>query len=172
MIATILLLLAPPVFPPLSVLLSAAEPGRAAKAGLGARAAVRQADADRCAAIAARDQGRFLALLTDDTVVYPDQAPPVVGKAAVGTFWAPFFDAKGPTLSCEPVTVEVAASGELAYTLGTYLMKGVPAEQSPTRGHGKYVTIWRKSNGRWKVAVDIGNGSPPVERDFGPPPRP
>jgi len=25
---------------------------------------------------------------------------------------------------------------------------------------------------KWKVAVDIGNGSPPPERDFGPPPVP
>jgi ketosteroid isomerase-like protein len=160
------------IAPLLLLLASAAEPGRAAKAGLAARAAVRRADAERCAALGARDQDRFVFLLADDTVVFPDQAPPVEGKAAVRTFWAPFFDAKGPTLSCEPVTVEVAASGDLAYTLGKYSMKGVPAERSPTRGHGKYVTIWRKRNGGWKVAVDIGNGSPPPERDFGPPPPP
>jgi ketosteroid isomerase-like protein len=66
----------------------------------------------------------------------------------------------------------VAASGELAYTTGTYLVKGTDAERSPTRGHGKYVTVWRRRGGRWQVAVDIGNGSPPVERDFGPPPPP
>ena len=64
-----------------------------------------------------------------------------------------------------------AEAAHLAYTTGTYLVKGTDAERSPTRGHGKYVTIWRKRGG-WKVAVDIGNGAPPPERDFGPPPPP
>jgi ketosteroid isomerase-like protein len=66
----------------------------------------------------------------------------------------------------------VAASGDLAYTTGTYLVKGTDAERSATRGHGKYVTVWHKRGGRWRVAVDIGNGAPPAERDFGPPPPP
>ena len=158
---------------PLVLLLTfPAEPGRLTKTGTAAvRAAVRRADTERCAALAGRDADRFLFLLADDTVVFPDQAPPVEGKAAVRTFWAPFFDAKGPALRCEPLTVEVARSGDLAYTTGTYLVTGTAAARSPTRGHGKYVTIWRKRGG-WKVMLDIGNGSPPVERDFGPPPPP
>jgi len=138
----------------------------------GARAAVRRADVDRCAALAARDEDRFLALLADDVALFPDRQALVKGKTAARQLLAPFFDAKGPSVSCEPLTVEVAASGELAYTTGTYVVKGTEAERSPTRGHGKYVTVWRKRSGAWKLAVDIANNSPPAERDFGPPPAP
>jgi ketosteroid isomerase-like protein len=128
---------------------------------------------DRCAAMAARDLDRFLALLTDDVSFFPDRAPLVQGKAAARELWGPFFDPKGPTFRCEPLTAEAAASGDVAYTTGRYLMKGTGAEQSPTRGHGKYVTVWRRrAGGGWKVAADIGNGEPPPERDFGPPPPP
>ena len=146
--------------------------GAAKMPATSARAALREADVRRCAAVAARDLDRFLALLGDDVAVFPDQQPIVKGKPAARTLFAPFFDAKGPALSCEPLTAEVAASGDLAYTTGTYLVKGTDAERSATRGHGKYVTVWRKRGGRWRVAVDIGNGSPPAERDFGPPPPP
>ena len=146
--------------------------GAAKTHATGARAAVREADVRRCAAVAARDIDRFLSLLADDVAVFPDQQPIVKGKPAVRTLFAPFFDAKGPALSCEPLTAEVAASGDMAYTTGTYLVKGTDAERSATRGHGKYVTVWRKRGGRWRVAVDIGNSTPPPERDFGPPPTP
>jgi len=139
----------------------------------GPRAAVRQADIDRCAAVAARDMDRFLALLADDAAFFPDQMPLARGKAAIHELLAPFFDPKGPTLKCEPMTADVSRSGDLAYTTGTYDVGGTPAERSPTRGHGKYVTIWkRRPGGAWKLAVDVGNGAPPPEPDFGPPPLP
>jgi ketosteroid isomerase-like protein len=139
----------------------------------GARAAVRQADASRCAAVADRDLARFLSLLADDFAFFPDQAPVAEGKAAVRELLAPFFDPKGPMLRCDPMTVEVSGSADFAYTTSTYDEKGAAAERSPTRGHGKYVTIWKKARGgAWKVAVDIGNREPPPERDFGPPPPP
>jgi len=150
--------------------LSAAQPKKSTAAV--AKAAVRQADAQRCAAASARDFERFLSLLADDVEVYASDHPIVKGVPAAREFFAPFFDAKGPGLGCEPLTAEVAASGDLAYTTGTYLTKGTEAERGPARGHGKYVTVWRKRGGRWRVVVDIGNASPPKERDFGPPPTP
>ena len=150
--------------------LSAAQPKKSTAAGGGA--AVRHADTQRCAAAAARDFDRFLALLADDVSVFASEHPVVQGRAAAREHFAPFFDPKGPSLTCAPKTVEVAASGDLAYTTGTYLRKGTADERKPTRGHGKYVTVWRKREGRWRVVVDIGNSSPPEERDFGPPPPP
>lgn len=152
----------------------------AASAGAGpskgdaddARAAVRRADLDRCAAMAARDLGRFLSLLSDDVAFFPDQMPVARGKEAVRELLAPFFDPKGPSMRCEPGTAEVSRSMDLAYVTGTYDEKGTAAARGPTRGHGKYVTIWRKSGRAWKLVVHIGNAEPPAERDFGPPPEP
>lgn len=158
----------------LMTILLAAAAGAAPKAKAGVateRAAVRQADVDMSKAVAARDVDRFLSFLAEDVSFFPDQAPIAKGKAAVRELWAPFFEPKGPALSWEPVTVEVAASGDLAYTTGRFVLKGTDAQAQLSHRYGKYVTIWRKRpGGAWKVAVDIGNGSPPPEREFGPPP--
>lgn len=137
----------------------------------GARAAVRLADVDRCAALAARDLDRFLSLLADDVAFFPDQMPVARGKAAIRELLAPFFDPKGPAMRCEPATTQLG-SGDIAYTTGTYDVTGTAAQRSPTGGHGKYVAIWKRRGGAWKLAVDIGNSAPPPERDFGPPPLP
>ena len=154
----------------LALLLSAGGAASDAKArAAGARATVRQADIDRCAAVAARDLDRFLSFLADDVTFFPDGVPAATGKAKVAEIWAPFFDEKGPALKREPVTAEVAASGDLAYTTGTYVM----TRGSGARRYGKYVTVWKKRpRGAWQVAVDIDNTEPPPERDFGPPPLP
>lgn len=139
----------------------------------GARAEVRKADAARCGAVAGRDLEGFLLLLADDVAFFPDDRPVSRGREAVRVLLAPFFDPKGPSLRCEPLTAEVARSGDMAYTTGTYDERGTEAERSPTRGHGKYVTLWRRrAGGPWRIAVDIGNAEPLPERDFGPPPRP
>jgi uncharacterized protein (TIGR02246 family) len=136
-----------------------------------ARSRVREVDAARCAAMQARDLDRFSSLLSDDVAFFPDQMPVARGKAAVRELLAPFFDPKGPAMRCEPKTVDVARAGDLAYVTGTYDVTGTEAERSPTRGHGKYVTLWRRlRGGAWKLA--IGNAEPPRERDFGPPPPP
>jgi ketosteroid isomerase-like protein len=137
-----------------------------------AAATVLQVDANRCAALAARDGGRFFSLLSEDAAFFPEGMPVAKGKTAVRTLLAPFFDPKGPTMSCQPATVEVSRSADLAYVTGTYDEQGTAAARSPTRGHGKYVTIWSKSGRAWKLVVHIGNAEPPPERDFGPPPQP
>jgi uncharacterized protein (TIGR02246 family) len=151
--------------------LAAAEPPAGARPASAADA-VRRADAQRCAALAARDLDGFLALLADDALFFPDRMPVAKGKEAVRTLLAPFFDPKGPSLRCEAATADVSRSSDLAYVTGTYDEKGTDAERGPTRGHGKYVAIWRRRGGAWRLVLHIGNAEPPAERDFGPPPQP
>jgi len=157
----------------LSMLAAWLDAGPAKGGATGASAAVRQADLARCAAMAARDLDRFSSLLSEDVAFFPDEMPVASGRAAVRELLAPFFDPKGPAMRCEPKTAHVSRSGDLAYVTGTYDVTGPEAERSPTRGHGKYVTLWRRQRGgAWKLVLAIGNGEPVRERDFGPPPPP
>jgi uncharacterized protein (TIGR02246 family) len=149
------------------------EAAPAAKVRERSRASVRRADVDRCAALAARDLDRFLPLLADDAAFFPDGMPVSRGKEAVRTLLAPYFDAKGPAMRCAPEAVEMSRSADLAYVTGTYDVTGTAAQRSPTGGHGKYVTIWRRrKGGAWKLVLAIDNTQPPPEPDFGPPPIP
>jgi len=66
------------------------------------------------------------------------------------------------TLAWKPVKAEVAASGDLGYTLGTYEMRSTDAEGKPVVRYGKYCSVWKKQkDGSWKWAVDVGTPSPP-----------
>ena len=51
--------------------------------------------------------------------------------------------------------VKVAASGDLAYELGTFLFDPDGAGPEPAE-NGKFVTVWTKVDGTWRVAVDAG----------------
>jgi ketosteroid isomerase-like protein len=68
---------------------------------------------------------------------------------------------KGATLVWKPYAADVARSGDLGYTLGTYEARGPDAEGKTVTRYGKYCSIWKKQpDGRWKWVVDVGTPSP------------
>ena len=54
--------------------------------------------------------------------------------------------------------VEIASSGDLAIEYGSYTDTGSGLSGTET-DQGKYVTVYRKVNGTWKVAADIGSST-------------
>jgi ketosteroid isomerase-like protein len=60
--------------------------------------------------------------------------------------------------------VEVASSGEVGYTRGTYTMTmSDPNSKKILRENGKYVTIYaREADGSWKMIEDINNPDAPA----------
>ena len=60
--------------------------------------------------------------------------------------------------------VEVAKSGEIGYTRGTYTMTmSAPNTKQVLREKGKYVTIYaRQNDGSWKMMEDISNADAPA----------
>ncbi|GMV04996.1 MAG: hypothetical protein AMXMBFR53_12760 [Gemmatimonadota bacterium] len=62
------------------------------------------------------------------------------------------------SLSWEPLRADIAASGDLGWTTGSYVSEGIGPDGEPRRGQGRYVSIWRKApDGSWKVVMDLGN---------------
>jgi len=59
------------------------------------------------------------------------------------------------SLKWEPKNGAVAASGELGYTYGVYVLK---PSMKDTLIFGTYVSVWRKgADGHWKFVLDSGN---------------
>ena len=59
------------------------------------------------------------------------------------------------TLKWEPKNAVVAASGDLGYTYGLYVLKPTVKD---TLIYGNYVSIWKKqADGNWKFVLDTGN---------------
>jgi ketosteroid isomerase-like protein len=74
------------------------------------------------------------------------------GKEAIRQFYEPVFANKDFSLSWVPTKAEASKDGTLGYTYGDFEAK-VGNEVS----RGMYVTMWRKINDRWKVALDLGS---------------
>lgn len=85
--------------------------------------------------------------------------PAARGREAVRSQF--FASPAGMTLVWKPQIAEVASSGDLGYTVGTYELRS--AGGTAAARTGKYVTIWKKqSDGSWKFVLDAGNpDSPP-----------
>ena len=60
-------------------------------------------------------------------------------------------------ISFESDRVQVAKSGDLAYTRGHFTMQGTdPATKQPRTDSGNYLTVWKKqSDGSWKAVEDF-----------------
>jgi ketosteroid isomerase-like protein len=68
---------------------------------------------------------------------------------------------EGTSLAWTPVHAEMAASGDLGYTYGTYVYTAKNKEGKLVANYGKYTSVWKKQkDGQWKVVVDMGNSSP------------
>lgn len=101
-----------------------------------------------------------MAFIADDAVLQPANAPPVVGREAIESFYASLYDMPIVDIGGEPTTIEVASSGDLAYDVGTnYVVVDGPEGRAEDRG--KYLLVWKKTNGQWKaVAMSYSSDSP------------
>jgi ketosteroid isomerase-like protein len=118
--------------------------------------------ADRDFALHAQQHGvanAFREFAASDALSLPMGEAPILGREAIFRAMSDFPPGE---LRWRPAGTDLARSGELGYTWGTYEFRPRDAGgQSETR-HGKYVTVWKKQrDGSWKFVVDIGNAGPP-----------
>jgi ketosteroid isomerase-like protein len=122
-------------------------------------------EADRAFASASLEIGAaeaFYRYLADDALQLPAGANPLEGRTAI---YEQMKAAGGAyTLAWDPQYAEVAASGELGWTWGTYVLTSGADAGGKVEGRGKYLNVWRlQPDGSWRVAVDMGNASPDPE---------
>jgi len=101
----------------------------------------------------------FYEFLAPDAVSLQGGEVPLKGREAIKVHLA-----AGPQglLTWTPREAEVAASGDLGYTWGTYEFRTRNESDAPQIHYGKYVTLWkRQPDGSWKVALDVGSPGPP-----------
>jgi ketosteroid isomerase-like protein len=102
----------------------------------------------------------FYRYFAEDVVQLVTGLDPVFGREAV------YQIMKGEetyTLTWEPEDARVSSSADLGWTWGFYTGT-YPGESGDTLVyHGKYLSVWKKVEGQWKIAADIGNSSPAPE---------
>jgi ketosteroid isomerase-like protein len=103
----------------------------------------------------------FVGAMLDDARFQFADSPPAVGKAAIRAALTAMAATPGFHIEWAPTLAEVAASGDLGYTVGTFAMKMDGPDGKPMNVDGHYVTIWKKVDGAWKVTVDTGGPAGP-----------
>lgn len=128
------------------------------------RAALMDADREFAQAFAERGVEGWVSFFDDKGIQLPGGTAAAWGREEIEELAGRLFAAPNFTsLTWEPVYAQVAAAGDLGYTLGTYEATGTGEEGEELTQQGNYVTIWRKQeDGSWKVAFDTGNPGPPL----------
>ena len=109
------------------------------------------------------DAAGAAALFADDGIEYPRNQEPAVGPAAIQKFNVKDFEENPKAvINWSTERVEIAASGDLGIEYGKFTVTNM-GQSGMNEDHGKYVTVYRKVNGSWKIAADIGVSTKPAE---------
>lgn len=95
----------------------------------------------------------FIEYMDEDVAMLRPDGMPLLGRDTMQKRFAGQSDTSY-TLTWEPLFADVAASGDLGYTYGTWLLVTTKNDSS----EGTYCTIWKpQANGDWKFVLDMGN---------------
>jgi len=128
------------------------------------RQAIAKAEAEFEKARAERGLEGWLSFFADDTADFVRGGPFTFTKGEMRARLEKSFD-PADQLTWKPVKIDVAKSGDLAYSLGTWQLKGKNPKGEDVTQTGKYITVWKKQkDGSWKVAADTGTVDPPTAK--------
>lgn len=117
----------------------------------------------------ARDGDKIAGYYADDAVLMAPGMEALHGKDAIHNGTKQMVADPAFSLKFQADRVEVAKSGDVAYSQGSYQMAGTdPATHKVINDHGSYVTTYHKQpDGSWKAVADIATSAVPMS----PPPK-
>lgn len=111
-------------------------------------------------ALLAEDATTIATFYSEDAVVLPPGAPRTEGSAAIESMFGSWFEmgpaAEGFTLTTDDL--QIAESGDVAYEVGTYTMRGTSPEGEAYDETGKFLAVWKNVGGEWKMVADAWSG--------------
>jgi ketosteroid isomerase-like protein len=108
------------------------------------------------------DPAKFVSFMTPDATFAMGGMPAIAGSKAIQDALTPLSKAPGFSITWQPASADVSASGDLGYTTGTYAMTINNAANTPTTDKGHYLTTWKKVNGAWMVVADSATPDAPA----------
>ena len=108
-----------------------------------------------------KDSAGIAQLYAEDGAALPPNEKAAVGRQAIGEWWNRSMQMPGYELTFQTDQLVLSKSGDMALDRGTYRFAATPA-QGAISDSGKFVVVWRKIGGEWKVAADIFNSDLPA----------
>jgi uncharacterized protein (TIGR02246 family) len=130
-----------------------------------ARAALRAADSGYSQVAVAKNVDAFVALYEAGATMYPPGEATAQGTDAIRAVVETFLKDPAFAVTFTPVVVDVAAGGDLGYTLNTAAITATGPDGKPATERIRDFHVWRKqADGSWKIVIDIWNAEPPPAR--------
>ena len=111
------------------------------------------------AAFQSGDVATVASFYTEDGETYPPNGDVVHGRDAIQKMWQSVLSTG--TASMKLATREVESSGDLAWESGTYELF---AKDGASLDRGKYIVVWKRAQGQWRLHRDIWNSSLPAKQ--------
>jgi uncharacterized protein (TIGR02246 family) len=108
------------------------------------------------AAVARGDAAAIAALYTSTAQVLPPGGQAAQGRDAIQKAFQGMIDTGATNLTLS--TLEVEAHGDTAHEVGTWALRG---KDGAAVDNGKYIVIWKREGGQWRLHRDIWNSSTP-----------
>jgi ketosteroid isomerase-like protein len=105
------------------------------------------------------DVDEEMSYIADDAVLVPPNMPAITGVRAIREALNAMVQTEVESLgdrSRGPDTIVVAASGDVAYDVGRYVVVNRGPE-GPVKQKGRYITVYKKVDGQWKFAGQAWN---------------
>lgn len=118
--------------------------------------AIQDVEAAWSQSFATKDVNKITASYSDDASVYMPDVPVINGIAAIKAAMTPMVADKNFTLTFASTGMEVAKSGDIAYSHGTFTQTSTdPKTKKVVTVNGKYLTVFEKqADGGWKATQD------------------
>ncbi|MCH8305162.1 MAG: SgcJ/EcaC family oxidoreductase [Candidatus Marinimicrobia bacterium] len=122
--------------------------------------AIRAATKQFVDAINRGDAAAVAAHYTEEAKRLPPNRQMIVGRESIQAHYQGIFDAGVSDLQLTVIDLHV--NGDMAHVVGKYTVTIQPDEGEAISDNGKYVDIWKRENGSWKLDVVIFNSSIPL----------
>ena len=118
-------------------------------------------------AAGAKDIDKTVSYYSEDAVVMPPNAASATTKEAIRALWKDLLT--DANISWKTKKVEVAQSGDLAFSSGAYEVTLNDPTGKPVNDRGKFLEVWKKqADGKWKCTMDIWNSDLPASAPAAP----
>ncbi len=126
------------------------------------RAALRAAADAYHEAGQALDVDNFVDFYANDGLMLPPNEAEENGLPGVRSFISAFAQMPDAGVSFSDPRVEVAASGDMGYTLADAVIRFEGPDGEPVEDKIRDFHLWKKQDGEWKIAIDIWNSEIPL----------
>ena len=120
--------------------------------------AIKEAARRFSAAYVRGDVDAITALYTPDAVIFPERSDAISGDDALKLYWK---QEPGQRVTRHLlIPTQVTVDGQHAYDHGIYEIAGERNGKAWGPVRGKYLVVWRRGPGGWKMQLDMWNSGP------------